>query len=149
MAADGILVDLQGMGDFQGRLAPYLQQVAGLLSTMSHSDEPELGDFFHAQLIEQHYDDLRRDFLVRIRRLVLALAVSETSIDSLLEAFSATSSAGAAQMRAAVDMMSNGTTARVALQSDSAVATILRQDALLNQAIFGPGGTVSDGLNNG
>jgi hypothetical protein len=148
MAADEIIVDLQGMEDFTGRLAPYLQHIAGLLSTLSHSDEPELGDFFHAQLVEQHYDDLRRDFLVRMRRLVLAVAVSEASVDSIIETISSTSSSGAAQLRGAVDLMTDSATARAALQSDTAVAKVLQQDPLLNQAIFAPAPTVSDGHNN-
>jgi hypothetical protein len=148
MATDEILVDLQGMEEFTGRLAPYLQRFAGLLSTLSHSDEPVLGDFFHAQLVEQHYDDLRRDFLVRLRRLVLAVAVSEASVDSIIQAVSSASSSGAAQLRGAVDMLTDSATARAALQSDAAVATVLQQDPLLNQAIFAAAPTVSDGHNN-
>jgi hypothetical protein len=138
------------MEDFSGRLAPHLRQVADLLSTLSHSDGPRLGDFYHAQLIEQHYQALRRDFLVRMRRLVLALAVMEASVDSISDAFEAGKSAGLAQLKAAVGAMSDGVSARATLASDAAVAAVLRLDPLLNQAVFDPPDeTVSDGHING
>jgi hypothetical protein len=135
MDANGILVDLQGMQDFRDHLTLHLRQVAAQLSTLAHTDGPELGGFYHAQQTEQQYGDLQHGYLARIRRLILALAVSDASIGSILDAYSNRGQDSAAWLKVATDLLNDDTAARAAVRSDPVLADILRQDPQLSQAL--------------
>jgi hypothetical protein len=155
MDANGILVDLQGMQDFRDHLTLHLQQVAAQLSTLAHTDGPELGSFYHAQQTEQQYDDLQHGYLARVRRLILALAVSDASIGSILNAYGNRGQDSVAWLKVATDLLNDDTAARAAVRSDPVLADILRQDPQLSQALnVGPGdaagiGVVGGGNTNG
>jgi hypothetical protein len=135
MDANAILVDLQGMQDFRDHLTLHLQQVAAQLSTLAHTDGPELGSFYHAQQTEQQYEDLSHGYLLRVRRLILALAVSDASIGSILNAYGDRGQDSAAWLKVATDLLNDDTAARAAVRSDPILAEILRQDPQLSQAL--------------
>jgi hypothetical protein len=135
MDANGILVDLQGMEDFRDHLTLHLQQIAAALSTLAHTDGPELGSFYHAQQTEQQYDDLQRGYLTRVRRLILALAVSDASVGSIVNAYGNRGQDSAAWLKVATDLLNDDTAGRAAVRSDPVLADILRQDPQLSQAL--------------
>jgi hypothetical protein len=146
MDANGILVDLQGMQDFRDHLTLHLQQIAAQLSTLAHTDGPELGSFYHAQQTEQQYDALQRGYLSRLRRLILALAVSDASVGSVLDAYSTRGQDSAAWLKVATDLLDNDTAARAAVGADPVLAAILGQDPQLSQALnVSPGDAAGNG----
>ncbi|GAA5185093.1 hypothetical protein GCM10023322_28060 [Rugosimonospora acidiphila] len=145
MSADGILVDLQEMEDFRDHLTPHLQQIASALTTLTHSDAPQLGSFYHAQQAEQRYEALRVDFVARLRRLILALAVSDAGIGSILDAYETRGHNSVASLKTAGDVLNDDRAARAAVRSDPVLADILRQDPQLSKVLSGGSG---DSLTN-
>jgi hypothetical protein len=129
------MVDLQGLEDFRSNLTLHLQQLAATLSTLVHSDGPELGGFYHAQETEQQYDSLHGSYLTRVRRLILALAVSDASIGSIVDAYSTRGQDNAASLKVATDLLNDDSAARIAVRSDPVIAGILSQDPQLSQAL--------------
>ena len=110
MGVDDVSVDLRSLNDFAGQLTPRLQEVLTALTRLHHSDRPAraLGDFQDARETADRYDDLHRDYVARLDRLVSAVAAAQTATGTITTIYHTTEALNESSTRAVRDLLSPG-----------------------------------------
>jgi hypothetical protein len=116
MGVDGIRVDLLSLHDFHDHLAPRRQEAEAALAALvdahrsprgntPRAQRPELGQFHDAELTAGHYDALREDYLVRLRRLISAVAAAQNATAVALRTYRTVEALNESTTRAVADLL--------------------------------------------
>jgi hypothetical protein len=90
MGVDEVRVDLRSVDNFGARLTPRRLEAEAAFAALVDAAMPELGRFHDAELTASHYAALRDGYLLRLRRLVNAVAAAQAATTAIAATYRAT-----------------------------------------------------------